>query len=670
MRKCLLLVALLICAQWTELGAQALFEIPSDTVCVRQNIQITNHATNASTYYWGFCSGYLANPEVVTNLGTGFGLDQPSSIELMRDGDNYYAFAVTRGTGNLIRLSYGTSLSNTPTVTNLGNLEGNIPVTPNNLYLMKDGTNWFMWLTGGSGASSSLTRIDFRNSLANTPNSVSFGNLAGLLNEPSGVFVSGDAGNYYGYITNKGDNKLLRLSFGSNISFTPTVTDLGIFGGAFGGPSDMYGVLDNGFWYLFITNETASTLTRVDVGNTLANNPAIVQVSSVGGALINPSSITIIRDCDLTHAYITNRLSNELVKVEMPTLTGPYTATNLGGFTGAFNSPADISRVIREKDNLYSFVVNTGDNSITQIKFPQCANSNVQSSTSVLPPPFQYDLPGYYNIYLAINEGMPDAQVQCTQVRVLPIPPITLSKDTTICQGDTASLFIISPDALSYTWRPNYNITDTIGNHTQVYPEYTVPYFINIPYPDGCIVDTFITVNVHKNHADAGPDRTLADGSGVLIGGPLTTKGPQYTYTWFPNQYMENAYVPVTRVNPASDITYYLEVRDIYGCVDIDTMVVHVNCNDINLPNAFAPESHDGNTNTFGLLNRQIVQLNYFRIFDRWGKQVFSTTDATKRWDGMVNGEPAPLGVYVWEADGFCISQRRFTKSGNVTLIR
>lgn len=669
MRKCLLLVALLICAQWTDLAAQSLFELPSDTVCIRQPIQLINKA-NASSYYWGFCSGYLKNPVEVDNLGATFGLNGPSSMELMKDGNNYYGFVVNRGTGEIVRFSYGNSLTNAPTIQNMGNLEGNIPASPNNLYLMKDGNNYFMFLTGGSGAASTLTRIDFGGSLANTPNSVSFGNIAGLLDQPSGVFVAKDGANYYGYIVNAGNNRLLRLAFGSNISLTPTVTDLGLLGGAFGGASDMVGVVDNGFWYLFVTNETANSLVRVDLGNTLANNPAIVPYGDLSGTLVNPSSLTIVRDCDLIQAYITNRLSGELVKVEMPNFTGVYTSTNLGAFTGAFNGPADITRVIREKDNLYAFVVNETDGSITKLTFPQCTNSSIQSSTLATPPVYTYDQPGLYNIYLAVNEGMPDAAVQCLQIRVLPIPPITHSNDTTICQGDTIGLKIQSPDALSYTWSPDYNIFPNTGMSVRVYPEYSVDYRILIPYPNGCIVDTFITVNVWKNKADAGPDRTIADGSNVMLGGPLTTMGSQYTYTWFPDQYLETPFNPVTRANPASDLTYYLMVRDINGCTDIDTVVVKVECNDLNLPNAFAPQSANGANNTFGLMNRQIVQLNYFRIFDRWGREVFKTTDASKRWDGTVNGEPAALGVYVWEADGFCLDQKRFTKSGNVTLIR
>ncbi len=35
------------------------------------------------------------------------------------------------------------------------------------------------------------------------------------------------------------------------------------------------------------------------------------------------------------------------------------------------------------------------------------------------------------------------------------------------------------------------------------------------------------------------------------------------------------------------------------------------------------------------------------RIFNRWGKELFYTTDINQGWNGNFNGEPVPEGVYV-----------------------
>jgi len=669
MRKCLLFAALLLVSQLNYIKAQSLFSAP-DTVCIRQPVYLVDSVTDGSTFYWGFCSGYLQNVPVGTNLGATFGFNAPGAIEIAKDGGNYYGFVANIASNELMRLDFGASLSNpTPVVTNFGNLGNTMPDGTTKLMLVNDAGSWYMFACGGStSATSSFARIDFGSSLANTPSSVNFGNLGGVLNGPRGIFVGKQGGNWFGFMVNNIDNTFVRLAFGSNISTTPLTNNVG---NSFGlsNPTDMVAVHDAAAWYFFVTNQTNNSISRLDLGASLLNIPVATSLGNPSGKLAGPTSITMIKDCDGYHGFVTNGVSNDLARLDLPAITGPYTAITFPG-SGGLALPTSISHVIRDRDTLYTFVVNGFGNTLTQFIFPQCTNSSIASSTSPNPPPFSYDQPGTYNVYLAVNEGMADARFECKQIVALPLPGITFHNDTLICQGDTVSLFIQAFGAQSITWSPNYNITDTQGVAVKVFPEFTTEYHVVLPYANGCIVDTPVLITVSKNRADAGPDRTLGDGAKTLLGGPLTSLGPQYTYNWIPDQYINNTDDPNPVVSPPFDFTYYLEVRNTQGCYDIDTVVVHVACTDLNLPNAFAPESKITGANRFGLLNKQIVKLNYFNIYDRWGKEVFSTTDLTKEWDGTVDGSPAPYGVYVWEADGFCVTGRRFKRSGNVTLIR
>ena len=244
-----------------------------------------------------------------------------------------------------------------------------------------------------------------------------------------------------------------------------------------------------------------------------------------------------------------------------------------------------------------------------------------------------------------------------------------------MCQGDTIKLYAISNYADSFAWYTNYNI-NAAYDHTdsvKVWPAYSTGYGIKIFYPDGCIVDTVIHVHVSEVRADAGPDRTIADGAVTTLGGPGTSLNGSYNYHWTPYQYVNDTTLAFPNVNPPADYTYYLEVteyNDQYRCQAHDTVVVHVNCGDFYLPNAFAPGTESPGANKFGILNKQISQLNYFRIFDRWGNLVFETSNPADQWDGTYNGSPAPVGVYVWIADGFCNGGKPINKKGNVTLLR
>ncbi len=91
----------------------------------------------------------------------------------------------------------------------------------------------------------------------------------------------------------------------------------------------------------------------------------------------------------------------------------------------------------------------------------------------------------------------------------------------------------------------------------------------------------------------------------------------------------------------------------------------------VNVPTAFTPNG-DGYNETFMPIKTGVRNEGYlFRIYDRWGKSVFETTDVNKAWDGSDNGDvPAVTETYVWLVEGTFVSGERFVKKGTVTLIR
>ena len=65
-----------------------------------------------------------------------------------------------------------------------------------------------------------------------------------------------------------------------------------------------------------------------------------------------------------------------------------------------------------------------------------------------------------------------------------------------------------------------------------------------------------------------------------------------------------------------------------------------------------------------------ISRIQFLRIFDRWGKLVFETSDMNKAWDGNLNGSPLPIDTYAWIVSGFGENGKEVLRKGNVTLIR
>lgn len=92
-----------------------------------------------------------------------------------------------------------------------------------------------------------------------------------------------------------------------------------------------------------------------------------------------------------------------------------------------------------------------------------------------------------------------------------------------------------------------------------------------------------------------------------------------------------------------------LFVQDVNGCTDSITRTVEIrDITTIYIPSAFNPNGDELN-DFFG---PQCVNINpndfAFRIFDRWGKELFYAADINTHWDGKYNQVPMPPDCYVW----------------------
>lgn len=86
------------------------------------------------------------------------------------------------------------------------------------------------------------------------------------------------------------------------------------------------------------------------------------------------------------------------------------------------------------------------------------------------------------------------------------------------------------------------------------------------------------------------------------------------------------------------------------------------------MPNAFAPR---GLNNLFRPVLVFADDADYeLIVFNRWGGEVFRSTDQEEGWDGKVNGADAPPGVYVWKLRILGADGRELLEQGTVTLLR
>jgi gliding motility-associated-like protein len=114
--------------------------------------------------------------------------------------------------------------------------------------------------------------------------------------------------------------------------------------------------------------------------------------------------------------------------------------------------------------------------------------------------------------------------------------------------------------------------------------------------------------------------------------------------------------------------TYAVEVSN--DCGSVTNRATATICSpDLFVPNAFTPNG-DGYNDLFRLMMPHGQELLEFRIFNRFGGELFCTTNIQQGWDGTFKGALQPLGAYVYFIRYLNIDKQEKQLKGTVMLLR
>lgn len=238
------------------------------------------------------------------------------------------------------------------------------------------------------------------------------------------------------------------------------------------------------------------------------------------------------------------------------------------------------------------------------------------------------------------------------------------ASDTAICPNDSAK--IIASGGLYYAWTPGYYLSDSTAASPMLKPIATGYYTGYLTDSFGCHDTLMVHLTVHPNAVIDIPDSVIIyPGESYQI----SALGNCTAFSWFPPLGLSGTDISNPIANPGVSTMYTVTGTTSWGCTVVDSIAVIADPNTLlALPNAFTPGT--GPNNQLKIIKRGIASLNYFRIFNRWGVQVFSTNNIDEGWDGTYNGTPQPLGVFVYMVEAVTNTGVVFTKQGNVTLLR
>jgi len=256
-------------------------------------------------------------------------------------------------------------------------------------------------------------------------------------------------------------------------------------------------------------------------------------------------------------------------------------------------------------------------------------------------------------------------------VNVNPAPFPDAGQDGDICYSQSDTLQ--GSGGVQYLWSPAIYLNTAVGANPIATPTITTTYALSVIDALGChsLVTDEVKVVVSKPvRVSTFPFDTIGYPGDKF---QLLAVSAGITYTWSPAGGLSNTNIPnpiVTVGAIGDDITYQVIVTTAEGCKGEGYVRIKVSKGpDIYVPTGFTP-NYDGKNDKFTPVPVGIKSYKYFRVFNRWGQMIFSTTRQNEGWDGKLGGSEQPAGVYVWMIEGVTKDNRLITKKGTVILIR
>ena len=195
----------------------------------------------------------------------------------------------------------------------------------------------------------------------------------------------------------------------------------------------------------------------------------------------------------------------------------------------------------------------------------------------------------------------------------------------------------------------------------------------------GCKLDTALIIESGEQiSVDLGPDLSVERGDTITITSQLNGDSPEVTY-WISNGDTLSTNSDRLTIEIFEDRIIEFVAITSNGCIARDSIFIDsfVDINKISavVPNVLNTSSTDGNNLLTVFIPSDILEINDFSIFDRWGgrvayvRQILSGENVIV-WDGKLNGSQVTSGVYVFTYDMLTIydSQRRIV-SGDITVL-
>jgi len=297
-----------------------------------------------------------------------------------------------------------------------------------------------------------------------------------------------------------------------------------------------------------------------------------------------------------------------------------------------------------------------------------------RTSTDAIPTHNYLDS-GVYNLKLVINRGEECRDSSYSKISVYPgfaadFSYVPCKNDPTAFIDQTTSVY---GSVNSWQWNLGDETSFKDTSRAQ-HPFYTYPTTgkknvqLVVTNTKGCADTLAKEINIVAK-AFAGRDTAIVAKQNLQL---QATGGDFYSWSPITGLSDPNIANPVLSYTGAADsLRYRVQVSTLDGCIDTASLMVKIFKTEpqVFVPTGFTP-NNDGRNDVVRPIAVGMEKMEYFRIYNRWGQLVFSTTENGKAWDGKVAGKEQGMNVFVWIVKGIDYLGNSFFAKGTITLIR
>lgn len=229
--------------------------------------------------------------------------------------------------------------------------------------------------------------------------------------------------------------------------------------------------------------------------------------------------------------------------------------------------------------------------------------------------------------------------------------------------GDSAVLKVDPSDSIQW-FRDNVLIKGAIFDKFKV--TQSGSYYAVVLSAEGCVITTekqTIFIDKARQGITYPTEYAIAN-----LPYRLSARTFGSTITWTPAISLDKVNTVSPVFNGANEQLYAIEIKTNTGCLTIDTQLVKIIKGvDIYVPNAFSPNG-DGKNEVLRPTLMGVKDLQYFRVFNRWGQLLYETKTKRAGWDGRLNGKLQNSGVFVWELQALGVDGRTYNQKGTSLL--